>query len=550
LRFVFGFYADDQGANVPSSLPAANVYECRRIIQSVSQGVAATQLDYALLKLDRTVVNRVPFAYRTSDAISSSASLVGIGYPNGLPEKLATGSVIRNLASELRFYDNLDLFGGNSGGPVIDLETGIVEGITVTGPSVDFLFRDLGNGESCVYPRECPETGCGSNAIGSGAMRFTSVLPAFQCDDGVKNGSETDVDCGGSCGHCSLEKVCATAADCDTLNCANGRCAPPSCSDGQRNQDEIDVDCGGSGCPPCGEHRQCRTNDQCQSHLVCISSCEYIGTSGCIDGAQDFRETDVDCGGTMCQPCAEGQACLLTADCQVGMSCVNGVCSRPDFCFDGVTPGYGRDAGETDLDCGGPCRPCGQGKRCFIADDCEKGLFCVGGICDELPMMCADNVMDVSETDIDCGGHCPGCGVRQGCRENSDCQAGLYCAFGACRSPSTPATCYDDAFPGLTMHGETAKDCGGPCNPCITEGNACLEQADCANAAGLACLGLECNSALKALCNNGRVDYQETSVDCGGGFCPPCGEGKVCIRNADCAEPFACINSFCQTPHD
>jgi hypothetical protein len=51
------------------------------------------------------------------------------------------------------------------------------------------------------------------------------------CSDGIQNGDETGVDCGGSsCQPCGVT---------------------PTCSDGIQNGDEEGVDCGGSSCPPC-----------------------------------------------------------------------------------------------------------------------------------------------------------------------------------------------------------------------------------------------------------------------------------------------------------
>ncbi|HVJ19482.1 MAG TPA: discoidin domain-containing protein [Polyangiaceae bacterium] len=73
------------------------------------------------------------------------------------------------------------------------------------------------------------------------------------CTDGSKNGSETDVDCGGStCSKCANDKLCASANDCSSGYCgANGLCAAaPSCTDGIQNGSETGVDCGGS-CPAC-----------------------------------------------------------------------------------------------------------------------------------------------------------------------------------------------------------------------------------------------------------------------------------------------------------
>jgi hypothetical protein len=54
------------------------------------------------------------------------------------------------------------------------------------------------------------------------------------CADGIKNGSESDVDCGGSCPRCAKGKTCATRSDCAGGLCAFERCQ--ACA--------VDRDCG------------------------------------------------------------------------------------------------------------------------------------------------------------------------------------------------------------------------------------------------------------------------------------------------------------------
>ena len=50
--------------------------------------------------------------------------------------------------------------------------------------------------------------------------------PTANCKDGIKNGAETDVDCGGTCASkCSVGQACAIAADCLTGACSAGVCA-------------------------------------------------------------------------------------------------------------------------------------------------------------------------------------------------------------------------------------------------------------------------------------------------------------------------------------
>lgn len=85
---------------------------------------------------------------------------------------------------------------------------------------------------------------------------------AATCSDGVQNADETDVDCSGlNCPEaCADNRKCITGADCKSFVCAPSAtpgmpntCQPATCTDGVQNGDEADIDCGGatSLCPPC-----------------------------------------------------------------------------------------------------------------------------------------------------------------------------------------------------------------------------------------------------------------------------------------------------------
>jgi hypothetical protein len=56
------------------------------------------------------------------------------------------------------------------------------------------------------------------------------------------------------------------------------------------------------------------------------------------------------------------------------LRCKAGVCG-PAACINGV-----KDGTETDVDCGGPCPPCANGKTCAGNGDCLNGN-CTGGVC-------------------------------------------------------------------------------------------------------------------------------------------------------------------------
>jgi formylglycine-generating enzyme required for sulfatase activity len=165
--------------------------------------------------------------------------------------------------------------------------------------------------------------------------------------DGMKDGDETDTDCGGSvCAACPDQKHCLIGLDCIDLVCAAGICQSASCTDNQQNGDETDVDCGGKNCPACKDTKHCVQNTDCID-LVCLSGvCQ--GPS-CTDGVKNGTETDVDCGGGTCKACIIGKHCNGGGDCQSTVctnnqcACPNGMAETPkaiqnggDYCIDNI----------------------------------------------------------------------------------------------------------------------------------------------------------------------------------------------------------------------
>jgi len=119
------------------------------------------------------------------------------------------------------------------------------------------------------------------------------------CNDGTKNGTETDIDCGGACQHCATGDACNVNTDCKSGLCTNKICKP-SCTDELKNQTETDVDCGGT-CPKCADGLTCATAVDCQSGVCTATKC---AAPTCMDGKKNGDESGVDCGGLMCATCA------------------------------------------------------------------------------------------------------------------------------------------------------------------------------------------------------------------------------------------------------
>jgi hypothetical protein len=331
--------------------------------------------------------------------------------------------------------------------------------------------------------------------------------PATSCSDGVQNGGESGIDCGGPC-----PEACAAPA-------------APSCEDQLRNQDETAVDCGGSCTTKCSQGQTCRVDTDCSAPLLCSPSSQVCTPISCADGQQNGDEILVDCGGGACPGCPIGTACSNASDCASSI-CALGACRASPLCEDEEQNGE-----ETDVDCGGSdpgCARCADGAACDEDADCARN-DCAQGVC----ISCQDSVQNGGETDVDCGGANPGCarcGLTRDCALDRDCQSG-NCSGGVCVAFS----CDDDQQNG----NETGVDCGGNgpgCGPC-PNGSGCRVAADCAS--GL-CSGGECVS-----CNDDTRNGLETDVDCGGsGSCARCEAGFTCAVDGDCTSG-ACVDGRC-----
>jgi hypothetical protein len=145
--------------------------------------------------------------------------------------------------------------------------------------------------------------------------------------------------------HDAATDACTDASECDGGYCMAGVCVAPTCSDGHKDGTETDVDCGGT-CPACGTGLDCLGGADCVS-LVCTTKTCVAAT--CSDGVLNEGESDVDCGGPACPACAVGKTCLAHADCESNGCDYSGHCALGRSCTQhhgGDTCGAGED---TDL---------------------------------------------------------------------------------------------------------------------------------------------------------------------------------------------------------
>jgi hypothetical protein len=141
-----------------------------------------------------------------------------------------------------------------------------------------------------------------------------------RCQDGVKDGDETDVDCGGACPPCALGKMCSQDADCSKADssyasCVNGACCSSAC---------------GESCFYCNAAGQCvwaagHSDPYCTLGTVCgpvLGGCASRAGGSCSNNSFCLS---YNCTAGTCAKSTPGQTCNTNSDCVSG-TCQNYVC--------------------------------------------------------------------------------------------------------------------------------------------------------------------------------------------------------------------------------
>jgi len=169
-------------------------------------------------------------------------------------------------------------------------------------------------GAQCGTNGVCNAKGACVECVGNGTCSdntptcINNYCSGQTCQNQLLDGNETDIDCGGDeCGPCIPGQLCKVASDCLSKVCEDAfmgalvkQCKVPSCSDGVQNGSESDVDCGGQICPgssKCDNMKHCSVHSDCKSGVCQIGTCQK---ATCGDGVKNGGETGIDCGAPGC----------------------------------------------------------------------------------------------------------------------------------------------------------------------------------------------------------------------------------------------------------
>ncbi|WJS96800.1 serine protease [Flavobacterium johnsoniae] len=156
---IFGYRVLNTFGTAESSISADDVYFLSEIIKN------DPDLDITIFKTDRPI-KRPILAYEKSSLLKKGNEIYMLGYPMGLPQKLAINANISDESNYQFFYTTLDSFQGNSGSPVFNLKSHKLIGVLVSG-MIDYELRG-----DCYKSVICRQPYC----LGEKVIRIELVL--------------------------------------------------------------------------------------------------------------------------------------------------------------------------------------------------------------------------------------------------------------------------------------------------------------------------------------------------------------------------------------
>ena len=416
-------------------------------------------------------------------------------------------------------------------------------------------------GPACSDPPEPPPPECTSGADCDSGVCLEQECQVPVCTDGVQNGSETDVDCGGTCAKCAAGQGCQVPGDCSTGQCDGATCqALKGLGEACEETDECEA---AYQCLTAGDQKVCSQlcTDSCPGDFACFRRV-CVSSSYCDDPDGDGFGVGPGCTGTVCDQCDSRATCVDQGNFNFACVCNEGYtgdgisCQDFDECASGVDDCAERASCTNTMggyECECPDGYTGDGTECADVNECALGM----DDCDELAVCnnldggffcaCPPGARDVNGDGTVCSG------VDECVQGTDDCAPEATCV-----DTEEGFTCecdegYNDANPNLPgRECLDIKECSSGKDDCAMNARCdntvggftctCPDTTNDVNGDGTVCRQEDlCDPApsdcsQNAECRNSTTDARGYVCLCQGGYRDVTGDGSECVEIDECAE--------------
>ncbi len=153
--WIFDYKYLSQGV-IESYIPANKAFKCKEVVYAKFEHTKQTSKnflgygdDVALIRIERKSDRpELPLVQN----IRNNEQVYTVGYPTGLPQKVTVNGRVVSGKYENFFTTTLDIFGGNSGGPILNSKHQAIGVVVRAFPSEDYIYDKR---TKCSKPKSC-----------------------------------------------------------------------------------------------------------------------------------------------------------------------------------------------------------------------------------------------------------------------------------------------------------------------------------------------------------------------------------------------------------